>query len=178
MSDDEIKKLEEMAHTWQGLTRPANQIETLLSVRDVARIFNMSYQSAILLIRSVFIPMGGARKIRKRFYISPWAVRRVTNDTGRCVTCGQRWTAAREIEHCVESHMAPDPVVLRTPGEDYVDLPPIVEEAAPKVSGPNSWENRQKSMASLRKLAPNASPEELEHLTSRPKKRGRKKASG
>ena len=60
------------------LHHPARQFDTELTVADIERIFQMKYDAAYRLVRETLEPMGAAKKIRGRYYISPWGVRRLS----------------------------------------------------------------------------------------------------
>ena len=64
------------------LHHPSRQFDTELTVADIERIFQMGYDAAYRLVRETLEPMGAARKIRGRYYISPWGVWRLINQTG------------------------------------------------------------------------------------------------
>jgi len=149
------EELEELAKAFQQLNRPANEIETMLTIRDIQRIFRMKYDAALRLVQETLVPLGAANKIREKYYISPWGVRRLANQTGRCPCCGQRWTAWRELEYLSAHGIAPDPVTLRTEPEEFIDVPPIPKERERvKPSGPRSWEKRKEYQRAIKPLIP------------------------
>jgi len=170
------KEMKEIGDVLQSLNRPANEFETELTVADIRRIFQMEYDAAYRLVVETLEPMGAAKKIRKKYYISPWGVRRLIGQTGRCPSCGRQWTMEKDVEYLMEKGMQPDPVVYKEALKDpdlarfYPELPP-----PPKVDvikdGPWSKRKQREYLQELRKLTRNPSTVEA-HMEPLPRSGG------
>jgi len=157
------KELKEFHDVLQGLNSPANEFETLLTVEDLQRIFKMKYHAVLKFIKSVLVPMNAAKKVREKWRIHPWGLRRILNLTGRCHGCGRRWTIERDLEYLRKCGMQPDPIAYETALDDpnlqryYPELPPDSKVSIPD-GGPRSKRAMREYEQALKKLSKKKPP--------------------